>query len=106
MTMIICEKHGCQAGEEVSKILRDEFRKGHDISKKVRDFSFIIDDFECPFYGLQDEIEQLPEICSNGDFIIQSDERFVEVLGRITVMCLVCLKESMKGAPLPVKVHP
>ena len=39
----------------------------------------------------------------NGDFIVQSDERLNEVLGRITVMCGSCLKEAMNGAPLPVK---
>jgi hypothetical protein len=103
MTMVICKKHGTKGGEQVSKILHDEFRNGHDISKRIRDFSFVIEDFECPFYGLQEEIEQLLEVCVNGDFIVQSDERLSEVLGRITVMCISCLKEAMNGAPLPVK---
>ena len=88
MTMVICEKHGWQAGEKVSKSLNEEFSKGHDISEKIKDFSFIIEDYECPFYGLQEEVEQLPEVCLNGDFIVQSDERLGEVLERITVMCL------------------
>ena len=103
MTMVICKKHGWQAGEKVSKILHAEFKNGDDISKKIRDFLFVIEEYECPFYGLQQEIEQLPEICVNGDFIVESDERLGEVLGRITVMCLSCLKEAMNGASLPVK---
>ena len=103
MTMVICEKHGWQAGEQVSKILRDEFINGHDISEKIRDFAFVIEEYECPFYGLQEEVEQLPEICVRGDFIVQSDERLSEVLERITVMCIACLKEATNGAPLPVK---
>ena len=103
MTMVICEKHGWQAGEKVSKVLNEAFRNGRDTSEKIRDFSFIIEDYECPFYGLQEEVEQLPEICLNGDFIVQSDERLNIVLKRITVMCLSCLKEAMNGAPLPVK---
>lgn len=93
MTMVICEKHGWQAGEKVSKILYDAFRNGHDISKKISDFSFVIEDLEWPFYGLQEEVEQLPEICVRGDFIVESDERLSEVLERITVMCIACLKE-------------
>jgi hypothetical protein len=103
MTIIICEKHGRQPGEEVSKFLRGEFRNGRDISKRIRDFSFVMDDCDFPFYGLQEEIEQLPEVCVNGDFLVQSEERLVEVLGRITVICLSCLKEAMNGAPLPVR---
>ena len=103
MGIIICEKHGRQPGEEVSKFLRDEFRNGHDISKRIRDFLFVMDDCDFPFYGLQEEIEQLPEPCVNGNFIVQSDERLVEVLGGLAVMCLSCLKEAMNGAPLPVK---
>lgn len=103
MTIVICEKHGRQAGEKVSKTLNDEFRNGSEISSKIRDFSFVIEEYECPFYGLQEEVEELPEICAGGDFIIKSDERLSEVLGRITVMCLACLRETMNGAPLPVK---
>lgn len=103
MSIIICKIHGWQGGEKVSKILNDEFSSGQDIAERVRDFSFIMEDYECPFYGLEEEIEQLPEACVNGDFIIESDERLDEVLARITVMCGSCLKEAMKGAPLPVK---
>lgn len=103
MTMVICKKHGFKGGGKVSKILYDEFRNGHDISKKIRDFSFVIEDYECPFYGLQEEIKELPETCINGDFMVQSDERLNEVLERITVMCGSCLKEAMNGASLPVK---
>jgi hypothetical protein len=103
MTMVICKKHGTKGGEKVSKVLYDEFRNGHDISKMIRDFSFVIEEFECLFYGLQEEIEQLPEACVNGNFIVESDERLNEVLERITVMCISCLKEAMNGAPLPVK---
>lgn len=88
---------------KASKRLHIEFRSGHDISREIRDFSFIIAEYKCPFYGLQEEIEQIPESCVNGDFIIQNDERLVEVLGRITVMCLACLKQAMKGESLPVK---
>ena len=83
--------------------MNEEFSKGHDISKKIKDFSFIIEDYECPFYGLQEEVEQLPEVCVNGDFIVQSDERLGEVLERITVMCFSCLKEATNGVRLPVK---
>jgi hypothetical protein len=101
--MVICKKHGPKGGEKVSKLLYDEFKKGHDISRRMRDFSFVIEEYECPFYGLQEEIEQLPEACVNGDFIVQNDERLSEVLGRITVMCISCLKEAMNGEPLPVK---
>ena len=103
MAMVICKKHGSKGGEKVSKILHDEFRNGHDISKKIKDFSFIIEDLEWPFYGLQEEIEQLPEMCVGGDFIVENEERLNEVLGRITIMCGSCLKEAMNGAPLPVK---
>jgi hypothetical protein len=103
MAMIICKKHGPKGGEKVSEILYDEFRNGRDISKRVRDFSFIIEDLEWPFYGLQEEVEQLPEMCAGGDFIVQNEERLGEVLGRITIMCGSCLKEAMNGAPLPVK---
>lgn len=103
MTMVICKRHGPKGGEQVSKFLYDEFKNGHDISEKIKDFSFVIDDYECPFYGIQEEMEQLPEICMGGDFIVQSDERLSEVLGRITVMCVACLKEAMSGASLPVK---
>ncbi len=103
MTMIICKKHGYQGGEQVSKFLYEECKAGHDISKRTKDFSFIIEDYECPFYGLQDEIAQLAEVCTNGNFVIGSDERLSQVLGRITVMGLQCLKEAMNGAPLPVK---
>jgi len=103
MTICFCEKHGRQPCEKVSKVLFDAFRNGHDISKNIRDFSFVIEDFEWPFYGLQEEIGQLPEICVNGDFLVQSEERLGEVLRRVTVMCLSCLKEAMNGAPLPVK---
>ena len=46
---------------------------------------------------------RLPEMCVRGDFIVQSDERLSEVLERITVMCLACLKGAMLGAILPVK---
>jgi hypothetical protein len=103
MTICFCEKHGQQACEKVSKILYEEFINGHDISKKIRDFSFFIEDLEWPFYGLQAEIEQLPEACVNGDFIVQSEERLNKVLERITIICFACLKEAMHGAPLPVK---
>jgi hypothetical protein len=103
MTMCFCEKHGPQPCEKVSKILYDEFRNGNDLSKNIRDFSFFIEDLEWPFYGLQEEIEQLPEVCVNGDFIIQSEERLNEVLGRITIICIACLKDAINGAPFPVK---
>jgi hypothetical protein len=103
MTMCFCERHGWQPCEKVSKSLNDEFRHGHDIAEKIRDFSFIIEDFEWPFYGLQEETEQLPEICAIGDFIFQSEERLNAALGRLTVICLACLKEAMNGAPFPVK---
>lgn len=97
------QKHGVQAGETVSKILHAEFINGNDLSKKIRDFSFIMEDYECMFYGLQMEVEQLPETCVGGDFTFQSEPQLNEVLGRITVMCLACLKEAMNGEPLPVK---
>ena len=101
--MVICKKHGTKGGAKVSKILSDKLRGGHDISKDIRDFSFVIEDLEWPFYGLQEEIEQLQEVCVNGDFIVQTEERLNEVLGRITVVCISCLKEEMHGMPLPVK---
>jgi hypothetical protein len=103
MTILNCEKHGQQPGEKVSKTLFNEFKDGHDLSQKIRDFSFVIEDYECPFYGVQEEIGQLPELCTGGNFIVQSDQRLDEVLGRITVMCLSCLKDAMKGALLPVR---
>lgn len=103
MTICICEKHGRQPGEKVSNVLYDEFKSGLDISKRMRDFSFIIEDCEWPFYGLEEEVEQLPENCLNGNFIVQSEERLNYVLQRITVMCVACLKEAMNGASLPVK---
>lgn len=103
MTMCFCEKHGWQPGEEVSKFLRSEFIGGQDISRRIRDFSFVIEDVEWPFYGLVEEMEQLPEICTDGDFIIKTDERLSELLRQLTVMCFSCLKEAMDGAPLPVK---
>lgn len=103
MTMCFCEKHGRQLCEKVSKILYNEFRNGYDISKKTREFSFVIEDVEWPFYGLQEEIEELPEVCINGDFIVQSEERLNDVLERITILCLGCLKDAMNGAALPVK---
>lgn len=103
MTMVICEKHGWQAGEKVSKILYAEYRNGHDLSKKTREFAFVIEDVEWPFYGLQEEIEELPEVCINGDFIVQSEERLNDVLERITILCLGCLEDAMNGAALPVK---
>lgn len=103
MTICFCKKHGRQPCAKVSKFLFDEFANGSDISKKIRDFSFVIEDLEWPFYGLQDEVAQLPEACVNGDFIVESDERLNEVLRRITVMCGSCLKEAMNGASLPVK---
>jgi len=103
MTICFCEKHGRQPCEKVSKILYDAFRNNDDISGKVRDYSFVIEDFEWPFYGLQEEAEQLRETCINGNFIFQSEERLNEVLDRLTIICLACLKEAMNGAPLPVK---
>lgn len=103
MTICFCKKHGRQPCEKVSEVLYEEFKNGRDISKKIRDFSFVIEDLEWPFYGLQEEIEQLPEMCVNGDFLLQNEERLNAVLKRITVMCLACLKEAMHGAPLPVK---
>lgn len=103
MALVICEKHGTKGGAKVSKLLHDEFKKGHDISGRIRDFSFIIEDVEWPFYGLQEEIEQIPETCVNGDFIIQCEVRLNDVLDRITVMCISCLKETMNGAALPIR---
>lgn len=88
MVIIICKKHGWQPGEKVSKVLYEEYKNGRDISKKIADFSFVIEDLEWPFYGLQEEIAQLPEVCVNGDFLVQNDERLSAVLKRITVMCL------------------
>lgn len=103
MTICVCEQHGRQPCEKVSKVLYDEFRIGHNISERVRDFSFVIEDFEWPLYGLQEETEQLPEGCVNGNFIFQSEERLNDALGRLTIICLACLKEAMNGAPLPIK---
>lgn len=103
MTICFCEKHGTQPCEKVSKILYDEFRNGNDISENIRDFAFVIEDLEWPFYGLQAEIEQLSEICVGGDFIVQSEGRLNEDLERITIICIACLKEAMNGAPFPVK---
>jgi hypothetical protein len=103
MTICFCKKHGRQPCAKVSKFLLDEFRSGGDISKNIENFSFVIEDIEWPFYGLQDEIGQLPEVCVNGGFSVQSDDRLNEVLGRITVMCGSCLKEAMNGMPLPVR---
>ena len=103
MTMVICKSHGAKGGEQVSKILSNKLRSGHDISRDIRDFSFVIEDLEWPFYGLQEEVAQLPETCVNGDFHIHTDARLNEVLGRITVVCISCLKEAMHGMPLPVK---
>lgn len=103
MTICFCEKHGTQPCEKVSKILYEEFLHGNDISERIRDFSFMIEDLEWPFYGLQEEVDQLPEICVNGDFIINSEERLNAVLDRITIICIACLKEAMNGSPLPVK---
>ncbi|QBE63632.1 hypothetical protein [Pseudoduganella lutea] len=81
----------------------NEIKDGHDVSTRIREFSFVIEDLEWPFYGLQEEIEQLPEVCINGDFIVQSEDRLNDVLDRITILCLGCLKEAMNGAALPVK---
>ena len=103
MALVICEKHGTKGGAKVSKLLYDEFKKGRDISGRVMDFSFIMEDIEWPFYGLEEEIEQIPEACVNGEFIIQCEERLNDALGRITVICMSCLKEAMNGAALPVK---
>lgn len=103
MSIIFCSKHGRQPGEKVSKYLLEEFKKGSDISTKTKDSSFVFEDYECPFYGLQEESEQLPETCEGGDFFVQNDERLGEVLERITVMCLSCLKEAMRGNSLPVR---
>ena len=103
MSIVFCSKHGKQPGEKVSKCLLREFEKGEDISKEIRDFSFVLEDYECPFFGLQEEVGQLPETCKGGDFLISNDDRLAEVLGRITVMCLACLKESMRGNYLPAR---
>jgi hypothetical protein len=103
MTMCFCEKHGPQPCEKVSKTLYDEFRNGNDISKKIRDFSFVIEDLEWPFYGLQEEVEQIPEDCVNGNFILSNEERLNEVLGRITIICVACLKGALNGEPFSVK---
>ena len=104
MALIFCEKHGWKGGEKVSKVLSDKHRSGADIAEEIRDFSFVIEEFECLFYGLQEEIEQLPDTCVNGDFIIQSEGRLDEVLDRITIICGACLVDAMKGAPLPIRV--
>ena len=103
MSFGFCEKHGWMGGEQVSKLLYEKYRNGQDISESVRDFSFVIDDLDWPFYGLLEEIGQMTEACVGGDFTIESDERLSEVLGRITIICVSCLKEAMHGAPLPVK---
>lgn len=103
MTICFCEKHGRQPCEKVSKYLDNELKNGHDISKRLREFAFVIEHFEWPFYGLQEEVEQIPEVCINGNFIVQSEERLNDVLERITILCLGCLKEAMNGAALPVK---
>jgi hypothetical protein len=103
VTICFCTKHGRQPCEKVSKTLFDAFKNGGNISRIVRDFSFLMEDLEWPFYGLREEVEHLSEVCVDGGFTIQSDERLNEVLGRITVMCFACLKEAMNGAPLPAK---
>lgn len=65
MTIILCEEHGWQAGEQVSKTLFNQFQNGSDISTRIRDFSFVIEEYECPFYGLYEEVEQLSETGRN-----------------------------------------
>ena len=100
---MFCEKHGHQPCEKASKNLYNELKNGHDISRRLREFAFVIEDFEWQFYGLKEEIEQLPEVRVNGNFIVQSEERLNDVLERITILCLGCLREAMNGAALPVK---
>lgn len=104
MTICFCKKHGMQPCEKISKILYDEFVKGNDIAGSIRDFSFVIEDLEWPFYGLQEEIYHLPEICVNGSFNIAGEKRLNVVLDRITIICIACLTEAMNGLPLPVKL--
>lgn len=103
MTMCLCGKHGRQACGKVSKLLSEELKKGNDISTRIRDFSFLIDDIEWPFFGLEEEVQELPERYVNDDFLVETEERLGEVLDRITVVCLACLKEAMHGARLPVR---
>lgn len=74
------------AREKVSKIFSEKYRSGADIAEEVRDFSFVIEDFECLFYGPQEEIEELPDTNANDGFIIQSEGRLDEVLDRITII--------------------
>lgn len=106
MTIMMCESHGRQPGEKVSKRLLEKFQQGHDISDEVRDFAFVIEDYECPFFGLEEEIQEIPEVHDQGAFQVETDERLSELLGRVTVMCLACLKGAMNGRPLPDRFAP
>ncbi|WP_169788000.1 hypothetical protein [Caldimonas brevitalea] len=81
--------------------MSERLSQGLDFTENIRDFSFVCDDYECPFYGLREEIDQIPDDHSEGVFEVRSDERLHELLSRITVVCVACLKDAMKGLPLP-----
>jgi hypothetical protein len=101
MSIVMCPIHGTQPGERVSTALLESFQRGVDIADDIRDFAFVMEDYECSFFDLANEANDIRETFDQGVFSVGTEERLNVLLCRMRMMCLACLKASLKGRPLP-----